>query len=93
LLDRRPGTRAAVFERAPVDVAARTLLRQRGWAERIDVIAGDMFIDALPGGFDVHLYSQVLHDWDEPRVEHLLTASFAALVPGGWLVDRRHAHR
>ncbi|MGH4027160.1 MAG: methyltransferase [Pseudonocardiaceae bacterium] len=87
LLDRRPGACAAVFERPPVDVAARTLLRERGWADRIDVITGDMVTDALPGGFDVHLYSQVLHDWDEPRVEQLVAASFAALVPGGWLVD------
>ena len=35
----------------------------------------------------MHLYSQVLHDWDEPRVRQLLRASFAALPPGGWLVD------
>jgi len=46
-----------------------------------------MFIDDLPGSFDTHLYSQVLHDWDAPRVEHLMAASFAALPPGGWLVD------
>jgi hypothetical protein len=43
----RPGTRAAVFERPPVDTAARTLLRARGLADRIDVITGDMF--AVPG--------------------------------------------
>ena len=38
-------------------------------------------------GYDVHLYSQVLHDWDAQRVEHLLAASFATLPPGGWLLD------
>jgi hypothetical protein len=42
---------------------------------------------SLPGGYDVHLYSQVLHDWDAERVEQLLTSSFAALPPGGWLID------
>jgi SAM-dependent methyltransferase len=87
LLAERPGARAAVFERPPVDAAARTLLAARGQADRIDVITGDMFTDPLPTGFDVHLYSQVLHDWDEPRVRQLLRASFAALPPGGWLVD------
>jgi SAM-dependent methyltransferase len=46
-----------------------------------------MFRDPFPGGFDVHLFSQVLHDWDEPRVRRLLAASFAALPPGGVLLD------
>ena len=83
----RPGARAAVFERAPVDAAARTLLTARGLAHRVEVVTGDMFTDRLPGGFDVHLYSQVLHDWDAERVEHLLASSFAALPPGGTLID------
>lgn len=87
LLDRRPDASGAVFERAPVDAAARTLLAERGLAERIEVVTGDMFIDALPGGFDVHLYSQVLHDWDHDRVAALLASSFSALEPGGWLLD------
>jgi len=82
----RGAARAAVFEREPVDAAARTLLRARGLADRIDVITGDMFTDPLPTGFDAHLYSHVLHDWDAPRVERLMAASFAALAPGGWLL-------
>lgn len=87
VLDQHPGASAAVFERAPVDQAARTLLAERGQHDRIDVITGDMFTDPLPTGFDVHLYSQVLHDWDRARVEHLLAASYRALPPGGWLLD------
>jgi hypothetical protein len=87
VVDRRPGARAAVLERPPVDAAARTLLRERGYAGRVEVVTGDMFRDALPTGYDLHLYSQVLHDWDAARVEHLLAASFTALPAGGWLVD------
>lgn len=87
LLADRPHARAAVFERPPVDTAARTILAARGLAERVDVITGDMFRDPFPRGFDVHLYSQVWHDWDTPRVEHLLAASFAAVPPGGRLID------
>jgi SAM-dependent methyltransferase len=83
----RRGVRAAVFERPPVDVAARTLVQARGLSDRIEVITGDMFADDLPRGFDAHLYSHVLHDWDAPRVEQLLSASFAALPPGGRLID------
>lgn len=87
IIEGRRASRAAVFERAPVDEAARTLLHQRGLSDRISVITGDMFTDPLPDGYDVHLYSQVLHDWDAERVEHLLAASFAALPAGGWLLD------
>ena len=87
LLTQRPGADGAVFERPPVDDAARTLLAERGWSDRIEVISGDMFAGPLPGGFDVHLYSQVLHDWDTASIEQLLSASYAALEPGGWLLD------
>jgi len=40
----------------------------------------------LPGGFDVHLYSNVLHDWDVPTVKDLVQRSFTALEPGGMLI-------
>jgi SAM-dependent methyltransferase len=87
LLDRRPGARAAVFERPPVDAAARALLAERRYHERIEVLTGDMFTDPLPTGYDLHLYSHVLHDWDAGHVAGLLAASYAALPPGGWWVD------
>jgi SAM-dependent methyltransferase len=81
-----PQIRASVFERPPVDQVARTLIGRRGFDDRVKVIAGDMFKDPLPGGFDLHLFSNVLHDWDFPKVRALLKASFAALEPGGMLV-------
>jgi hypothetical protein len=34
----------------------------------------------------MHLFSNVLHDWDVPKVKQLLNKSFAALQPGGLLV-------
>jgi predicted O-methyltransferase YrrM len=87
LVDQRPDVHATVFERPPVDSAARTLLAERGYSDRVEVSSGDMFTDPLPGGHDLHLFSHVLHDWGEEQVRHLLAASFAALAPGGWLVD------
>jgi predicted O-methyltransferase YrrM len=87
LVDRDPRLRATVFERPPVDGAARALLAERGYDDRVEVASGDMFADALPPGHDLHLFSHVLHDWSEQQVRGLLSASFAALVPGGWLVD------
>ncbi|MFZ6026773.1 MAG: methyltransferase [Chloroflexota bacterium] len=77
--------RAAVLEKPPVDKAARRAVERRGLAQRVAVLAGDMFGDPLPSGYDLHLYSHVLHDWDEAAVQQLLRQSYAALPPGGRL--------
>jgi SAM-dependent methyltransferase len=81
-----PQLRAAVFEKPPVDAVARRAISERGFADRVDVVAGDMLASPLPGGFDVHLISNVLHDWDVPRVRALLARSLEALAPGGLLM-------
>jgi len=80
---RRPHLKVSVFEKPPVDRVARDYVARRGCSDRVDVLAGDMFSGPLPEGFDVHLWSNVLHDWDTPVVRDLLEKSFAALRPGG----------
>ncbi|MSU23172.1 MAG: methyltransferase [Opitutus sp.] len=81
-----PHLAATVFERPPVDGIARRMIEKRGYTPRVSVVAGDMFTDPLPTGHDIHLFSNVLHDWDVEKVRPLLAASFAALPPGGLLV-------
>jgi hypothetical protein len=49
-------------------------------------MGAEEFATTLPTGFDLHLYSNVLHDWDVPQVRQLLAASFQALEPGGDLI-------
>ena len=68
-----------------MDQVARKAIAKRGLADRVSVVAGDMFAEPLPGGFDAHLISNVLHDWDVPVVGRLLTSSFKALAAGGLL--------
>jgi SAM-dependent methyltransferase len=87
LVDAVPGLRATVLERPPVDLAAGTLIEKRGYSDRVDVLAGDMFADPLPDGYDLHLLSHTLHDWDEATVGRLLAACASAIAPGGWIVD------
>lgn len=81
-----PELRATVLEKPPVDRITAGAVAKRGFTERVSVVAGDMLKDALPRGFDTHLFSNVLHDWDVPVVQELLGKSFAALEPGGLLV-------
>ncbi len=80
-----PHVSAVVFDQAPVDRIARTLVAERGCANRVEVAAGNMF-DGLPSHCDAHLFSNVLHDWDVPEVQRLLAASHAALPSGGLLI-------
>jgi len=80
-----PHISAIVFDQAPVDRIARTLIAERGFADRVEVAAGNMF-DGLPGQCDAHLFSNVLHDWDVPEVRQLLARSREALAPDGMLI-------
>lgn len=86
IVARHPHLRAAVLEKVPVDSLTRRSLAERGFADRVEVLVGDMFEDALPAEFDLHLFSNVLHDWDEPRVKQLLARSAAALPAGGTII-------
>jgi acetylserotonin N-methyltransferase len=81
-----PELRASVLEKPPVDRVSRRAIERRGFSDRLDVVAADMFQNGLPRGYDVHLYSNVLHDWDVDLVRVLLEASAAALEPGGAIV-------
>lgn len=86
LTDFNPSLNAAVLEKPPVDRIAARLISTRGYQSRVAVLPGDMIADPLPPGFDIHLFSNVLHDWDEPTVSKLLQKSYRALEPGGMVV-------
>lgn len=81
-----PNLRATVLEKPPVDKITTRAIAKRGFSDRVSVLAGDMLAAPLPQGFDVHLFSNVLHDWDVPVVKQLVRKSFDALTPGGMLL-------
>jgi len=81
-----PETRATVLEASPVDRIARRTISAAGLDGRIDVVTADMFTDAWPADRDTHLFSNVLHDWNEADCRRLLAKSVAALPHGGRLL-------
>lgn len=85
-VEANPALRATVFESTPVDRIARRSIDRAGCGARIDVMTGDMFVDAWPTDHDAHLFSNVLHDWDEADCRRLLGMSAASLPVGGRLV-------
>lgn len=86
LLEKSPHLKATIFEKPPVDKLTEYSINRLGLSDRIDVIAGDMFHDELPGGYDVHLLSHVLHDWDTKDVKAILKNSYRNLKPGGMII-------
>lgn len=52
--------------------------------DRVTMVGGDFFVDALPKG-DVYALSRILHDWTEEKILKLLQRIYDALPPGGGL--------
>lgn len=86
LAEQFPGLFATVLEAAPVDAIARRAIATAGLDGRIEVVAADMFADAWPEGHDCHLFSNVLHDWDEAECRLLMAKTAAALPAGGHIL-------
>ena len=79
LAAKNPHLRTTVLERPPVDRIATECIAKQGCTDRVSVHAGDIFAD-------VHLWSNVLHDWDEADVRRLLAKSDASLPRGGLII-------
>ena len=86
LLATHPHLDATVVEQAPVDIIARQSIEERGFGDKIEVVTANMFTEAWPSGADIHLLSNVLHDWDYPEVRAIIGQSARALPSGGLLV-------
>jgi SAM-dependent methyltransferase len=85
-LEAHPTLRAIVWDRPEVLKVAREMAQTYGVADRLECRAGDMFLDPVPDGADVHLLSNVLHDWDVPQARALVARCAEALAPGGQLL-------
>jgi precorrin-6B methylase 2 len=83
---RHPHLRAVVWDRPEVLKVAREFAEAAGVADRVELVAGDMFTDAPPAGCDVYLLSNILHDWDVPECKKIIDRLATALPDGGRLM-------
>jgi len=86
LLNDNLNLKASVYERPPIDKLVRSTIHKFELGDRMDAIPGDMFKDRVPGGYDVHFISHVLHDWDLKEVRFILDNSFENLESGGIII-------
>ena len=85
-LQANPKLRAVIWDRPEVLKVAHQLIHEQSVSNRATLVEGDMFVDPVPEGCDVHLFSNILHDWDVPECRQLIGRSVAALPPGGRLL-------
>jgi hypothetical protein len=81
LLLRHAHLRATVVDNAGVLELARSLLQQRGVAERATLTPGNFF-EAVPAGADLYTLKNILHDWDDERALAILRTVRRAMQPG-----------
>jgi predicted nicotinamide N-methyase len=83
-----PELRATIFDRPLVIEIARKKLAAEGMGDRVTLVTGDFYVDALPGGHDLALLSAIIHQNDSDQNIALYRKVFAALAPGGAIVVR-----
>ncbi len=86
IVQKYPHLKATVVEKPPVDTVALEYISNHDCSGSVSVKKGDIFSESLAEGHDVHLWSNVLHDWDTSTVTQLLKKSFDALPAGGMIV-------
>ena len=84
-----PNSTAASMRRCSIFRMSRRspaqMSRAPGLRDRIESVGGDFFGE-LPTGHDLHLFSMIMHDWDEAKNKDLLRRSYEALMPGGAVI-------
>ncbi|MDT3687964.1 MAG: methyltransferase [Pseudorhodoplanes sp.] len=80
-----PALHAAVFDLPHVVAIAERNVAKAGLSARIEGIGGSFF-GAFPDGYDLHLFSMIMHDWDVDKNRTLLRRSYETLAPGGAVV-------
>ncbi len=85
-----PDLRATLFDLPEVVELARENAERAGLLDRVDLVAGDLRTDALPGGHDLAFVSAIVHMLGPAGNVALFRKVREALVPGGRIVLRDH---
>ncbi|MAV38044.1 MAG: ubiquinone/menaquinone biosynthesis protein [Planctomycetaceae bacterium] len=80
---RHPQLHCTILDLPPVCPIAKGHIDQYDLADRIDVVAANMFQDPWPAGFDGLLFGNIFHDWDMESCRFLARRAFETLQPGG----------
>jgi hypothetical protein len=82
--------RATLFDLPPVVEMARKRFTKEGLLERVSLVPGDFYKDALPSGHDLALLSAIIHQNSPGQNLALYQNIFQALDSGGRIIIRDH---
>ncbi|MDX6548230.1 MAG: hypothetical protein QOG33_1780 [Gaiellales bacterium] len=85
LLTANSHLRGTLFDLPHVVEAAGSAIDAQGLSDRCGTVAGSFF-EHVPGGGDVYLLAQILHDWDDDDALRILSSVRAAIPPTGLLL-------
>lgn len=97
-LERNPHLQAVLFDLPEVISLARHRLEEEGLLDRVTLVAGDFYEDALPRGSDRALLSAIIHQNSPAQNVELFRKIHRALAPGGvllirdYVMDERRTH-
>lgn len=77
---------AVVFDRPATRPFAREIIARYGLEERINFLAGDYLVEAVPGSYDVAWLSHILHAESPQACAELLSKIYDVLTPGGLIL-------
>lgn len=80
-----PALHGVVFDMERVLALAREEVAKSSARDRIELCAGDFFLDPLPAA-DLYALGRILHDWTEDKIHLLLARIFGSLPAGGALL-------
>ena len=83
-----PGSRATLFDLPDAINQARDRFLGTEFSDRIALVIGDFYTDALPGGVDYAWLSAIVHQHSRRHNVELFGKVHAALVPGGRIAIR-----
>jgi precorrin-6B methylase 2 len=83
-----PSGQATLFDLPHVIPMARPRLAAAGLHDRVRLVPGDFYTDALPTGADLAWVSAIVHQNSRAQNRALFARVFAALVPGGRIALR-----
>jgi predicted O-methyltransferase YrrM len=89
-LRQNPTMRAVIFDFAPVLALAKKRLEADGFLDRVELAAGDFYVDEMPGGCDLALLSAIIHQNSPAQNVELYKKIHQALEPGGVVLIRDH---
>ena len=85
ILRAAPAARGVLVDLPHVIETARALVRERGVADRCELVGGSFF-ESVPAGGDAYVMKWIIHDWNDNDATRILRIVRVAIPPTGRLI-------